>query len=399
VLLLLAAMAACAEDRSLPAGDGGVPADATPQGPCVPRLGDPVVKLPPATLNGFSVNPYDLIVADVDGDGLTDIVGSGLTGGDNGGYVYWAVFTNPGGGAFTLRQATAGGGHFVLGDVTADGAPDLIAQGDRAVLVNDGTGFFAPRNAVLPARLFPLALGDLDGDGALDVVGTTAEIADGPVVFVRNLGDGTFAAPATIAAGAGAIALGDVDGDGRLDVVVGSATDRTVVVHRQQADGTFAEAAWEVGAAGDGAEVASITLADLDADGLPDLLVVSERSWSAGPEVEDSLAVRLNAGGGDFGALAIHPLGEAVRTIAVGDLDGDGTADVATFAEGTTLFLRLNDGHGALGAPVAYAFADLPRSYLYDLAWYPVAIADVDADGRLDVVMPGAVLLNRGCAP
>jgi hypothetical protein len=399
LVLLAAAVVACGDNRSLPVGDGGLAPDAGPQGPCVPRLGDPVVRLPPATPTDYlSVIPYDLVIGDLDGDGLPDIFRSGLTGGDNGGWAFWAVFINQGGGTFTQRQVSAGGGHFAMGDVSGDGAPDLVAWYSGAALVNDGAGWLERRDDVVSVGLYPLALGDLDGDGHLDVVGMSAAADGSPVVFLRNLGDGSFAPPQTIASGAGAIALGDVDGDGRLDVVVGTAADRTVVVLRQGPDGTFAGAAWEFAGAADAATVAAIRLADLDGDGRLDLLVLSQGAWSSNLCAGDNLAVRLSTGDGEFGPLATYRLGQVSRPIAVGDLDGDGTADVARLEDDGTLSLFFSDGRGALGAPVAYSFADLPRSYLFNLACNPVAIADVDADGRLDVVVPGGVLLNRGCA-
>src|SRR5258708_18695246 len=85
---------------------------------------------------------------------------------------------------------------------------------------------------VYPGGLQPraVAVGDLDGDGKLDVVGTDAN-GNATFVYYGN-GDGTFTAgpAADVGTAPYSIAIGDLDGDGKADVVVGNYADNTISV-------------------------------------------------------------------------------------------------------------------------------------------------------------------------
>jgi hypothetical protein len=115
-----------------------------------------------------------------------------------------------------------GVGSLVLGDVNGDGTLDIVAGSSGVnVLLGRGDGTFASR-VEYPTRELasPLALGDVNGDGKLDVVAGW-----GPVSVLLGVGDGSFAAGLDYATGASdvnSVALDDVNGDGRLDLVATS---------------------------------------------------------------------------------------------------------------------------------------------------------------------------------
>jgi VCBS repeat-containing protein len=162
--------------------------------------------------------------------------------------------------------------------VTLDGLQnylDILLPFDSRVLVLAGLGdggFAAPSHASIPGAPVALALGDLDGDGREDAVVATLGLPDAPAPQVSVLlsGPGGLAAPVSVAlpSAPSGLAIGDLDGDGHLDVAA-ALPGTGVVLLRGDGQGGLAAPVAVPGTAG----AIDIALADVNGDGRPDLVV------------------------------------------------------------------------------------------------------------------------------
>ncbi|MBI5070581.1 MAG: PD40 domain-containing protein [Deltaproteobacteria bacterium] len=114
----------------------------------------------------------------------------------------------------------------ICADLDGDRRADAVllrpgVEKGLAVLRSTGAAFAAP--VELSIQGVAMAAGDVDQDGDVDLI--VAQGSPGAILFLRNLGDGRFAAPATLATGGAprALALADLDGDGLLDLAVADA--------------------------------------------------------------------------------------------------------------------------------------------------------------------------------
>ncbi len=229
-----------------------------------------------------------------------------------------------------------------------------------------------------------IALGDLDGDGDLDVV--VANYGETNRVYLSD-GMGGFDTGSDISSDANSssgIALGDLDGDGDLDVVVANYGEANRV-YLNNGMGSF-DAGSDISS--DMANSNDIALGDLDGDGDLDVVVAN---------YGEANRVYLNDGMGDFDAGSdISSDENDTNGIALGDLDGDGDLDVvvANYYDTANRFY-LNDGMGGFDAGSDISFDENSSS--------GIALGDLDGDGNLDVVVANGyydtvnrVYLNNG---
>ncbi len=188
-------------------------------------------------LSGFGAgdNPNSLAIGDLDGDGDLDMAVANRNS-DN-----VSVLLNQGDGTFADDVAYDVGGvpwSVATGDLDGDGDIDLAVanaevSGDSvSVLLNQGDGTFAG-NVPYGAGYFPafVTMGDLDGDGDLDLAVADAGFPKGPGTMVSvllNDGDGTFVDDSLYRAGdfTVSLAIGDLDADGDLELAVANTLGR-----------------------------------------------------------------------------------------------------------------------------------------------------------------------------
>ncbi len=135
----------------------------------------------------------------------------------------------------------------MLGDLDGDGDLDLVYGNNNkqtSVWFNDGTGTFTENQKVGQATATDLAIGDIDGDGDLDLV--LAYDADPNEVWLND-GTGTFAGSGQTldAATTEGVALGDVDGDGDLDLTyANNGSANTIWLNEPSSNWTAPQAVW-----------------------------------------------------------------------------------------------------------------------------------------------------------
>jgi len=230
-----------------------------------------------------------LAQGDVDGDGDLDVIFG--NGDSDVGPAGNRLYLNDGNGNFIDSGQSIGSNitlALALGDYDGDGDLDLIEGSligpmTNQVYLNDGNGNFAADGSLLPgpSHITSLCSGDLDADGDLDVVASSRGTTESGSWIWFNDGAGTFDVVETVVGSAGAYgqALGDLDGDGDLDLAeMDPFPDGAGAVYLNDGNGSFSEHSQPLGAE----RCISVALGDLDDDGDLDLAVAN---FDNGPDL------------------------------------------------------------------------------------------------------------------
>ncbi|NOK63563.1 MAG: hypothetical protein GFH27_549281n430 [Chloroflexi bacterium AL-W] len=210
------------------------------------------------------------ITADFNGDGRPDLTTSNIATRDV------EIWYGNGDGTFQASVRYAGGAlpfSLVSSDLTGDGLPDLMIAnaGDNSVsvLINTGDQFTAA--VTYPVGDYPMMVtaADFNGDGSPDLATANGRDDTISILFNDSTGQLQSALPVPLKQHPHSITTGDLNSDGALDIIVG--TNRTVAILLGYGDGTF-HTAHSYAIPG---LVSSMDVADLDADGNDDLVVLN----------------------------------------------------------------------------------------------------------------------------
>ncbi len=260
-----------------------------------------------------------------------------------------------------------------VGDMDGDGDLDIVTANFEGrtvdVRLNNGTGTFgSPLRTSVGFNPSSVAVGDINGDGSLDAVAGNLFFNQSSVLL--NVGAGTFTNAQTIQAGGSDVqrlVLGDVDGDGDLDLLTVSANS-LASVQLNNGTGTFGAPTSVLV----GNQPADIVMGDVDGDGDLDLLVANASRNGPG-----TISIRLNNGSGTFSGTQDLSVGSGPGQVAISDVDGDGDLDIlAANSYSSNVSVRLNDGTGTFSG----------NQDVSGINAFSLAVGDVDADGDADLL-------------
>lgn len=322
-----------------------------------------------------TANPRDIKFADLNGDGFIDLVSAD---GSVGTAVSVFIATAAGTYSPAVQLATTLNPQNVeLEDVTLDGDLDIIVatySGSVHIFPGNGDGTFGARQdlAIAPS-ITALVVDDVNGDSDPDILVGSDQATDAFMVLLNS--SGTFT---TVGAGSYSIAnnpktmtSGDFNGDGDTDVATVSYGTHALGVFLGNGDGSFqARTDYATASAAYGVETG-----DFDADGDADLAVTNYDNNTVG--------VWINNGSGAFANSNNYAFTGAPHGLVIGDVNGDSYLDIvgasntaAVVAGADTIGILLGNGDGTFGAKLEYAAGSRPMR---------VELADVDADGKLDI--------------
>jgi Bacterial Ig-like domain (group 3)/FG-GAP-like repeat len=335
---------------------------------------------------GFTIGPSYMTpgpaaAPEVDSNGITNLVFSSPNG--------FSTLLGNGDGTFQgIPSLTPGPANFAPADINGDGLTDLVymdAFGDLFTALGRGNGTFgAPGQTVGTSNGF-LVTGDFDADGKSDVVAIApggigpngyAVTPEAELLFYKSNGDGSLQSAHTLVlnvARATNAVVGDFNGDGNLDVVVSylhsdssSPTSSGLVFVPGNGDGTFGTPVSFAQQSSAPIDSALLT-ADLNSDKKTDLI------WNG--------SVYLGNSNGTFPQTQFGLTGSPV---ALGDLNGDGNADVLVNNNAYA-----GNGDGTFQTSPFYT-ATLPQNTTTSSA----TIGDVNADGNADLLLQYSTATN-----
>lgn len=332
-------------------------------------------------------NPISVIISDIDHDGKPDLVVADYSTSSV------SVLRNTstaGSASFATGLSFATGSDpFSVGvaDIDGDGKPDVVAvnQNDNTISVLRNTSsvgsisFAAQVTFSIGNSPNNLSISDIDGDGKPDVA--VANYNGSNLSVLRNtstVGTISFATAVSFATGfqSTSIVAGDIDGDGKPDLAVGNSGNADISVLRNTSIvGTISFATQVTFATGTGPF--SISIGDIDGDGKPDLAVANDGSSTVSVLRNTSISGTIN-----FATQLTFSTGSEPLFVAIGDIDGDGKPDLAVAnGQGTSISVLHNtstSGNISFAAQVSFATGSSP---------YSIGIGDLDGDGRADLVV------------
>lgn len=342
---------------------------------------------PPVDL-GDQVSPGWLSVVDVREDGHADVV---VIGGTADGIQ--VLFGN--GHGLLVKDETVYfpgsniGSRGVVKDMDFDGHLDfLIGRNDPAeiqIYSGDGSGNFALTQLVLASNARWLDAGDCNGDGHLDLIASGKGQAQLSVLLSDPAGTWRLPVPAPVPAGLtdfnGRIDSADIDGDGLPDLLLSTGDEpKGLHFHRGLGDGSWLRT--QVWSEPDPAGVpGALELGDMDVDGQLDVVVTSS--------VTGRVRVLVGDGAGAFALKDLEQTSSVgLSHVSIGSLNEDGLPDVAITASAPSgkLHLFLGEGGGRIGAAPSLALSSQGAD---------VILTDVTSDDVPDLVVGTYGLANR----
>jgi hypothetical protein len=360
----------------------------------------------PVSLSGpFSFpagnGPFAISVADVNGDGRADLITTNTLA-----PTALAVLVNttparasvPSFAGPVLLSYAGFPNAVAVADFNGDGKPDLVAPnrndngptGNRVYLNITAAGaatpaFSAPAAAASGQFPFSVTTADTNGDGRIDIVNannnTTGSAGTSVVINTTAFNAATAGFgplnPFTAAANPTAVTSADVNADHRPDLITANQGGTDAVLINTTPTGAAIPTFSGPTLLSAGSTPISITAADLNSDGRPDLVN------GGGTAITVDLNTTAPTGtAADFAGPFPFAIGRTVSSVATADLNGDGRPDVVTSNRTSGNSVLVNTTPPGAGTPTFNSPIEFPDSTQLN----QVTTADINSDGRPDLV-------------
>ncbi|MEO7311657.1 MAG: FG-GAP-like repeat-containing protein [Chitinophagaceae bacterium] len=322
--------------------------------------------------------------ADLDGDGKPDVI---VINQNSNSVSVMRNISVPGTGSFAAKQdftTPSNPTGVAIGDVDGDGKPDMVVSTFTSQKISvfrntstPGTISFAASVDFISGFGYSVSIADFDGDGKSDVA--VADENAGAALVFRNTSPGagsvSFAAKLTFTSGTSpfCIASGDIDGDGKADLVTANSASNNISILRNTSTlGNITFAPKTDVSSGNNPE--SCAIGDFDGDGKPD---VATANYAV-----NTVSIIRNTSSAGFVSFAVKtdfPAAGSPRGLGIGDINGDGKADLAIATNNLTVITYKNisaPGTVTLIEPITTPTGGNSKS---------VAIGDLDGDSKPDL--------------
>lgn len=293
----------------------------------------------------------------------------------------FTTYTPAGGNAF----------RFEIGQFTADTLLDIVVSepngpwGAGAARLLKGaraagdTGYvLLPAVTIATGDLVDVGAGDFDHDGKADLA--LVDKSGHSLRILRNLGNGTFTPDGSFGLGddAASVTVVDADQDGALDLIVPVRASYGAAMFKGDKTGGFPDGTFtEIDGPGAGPRPVSVAVGDLDGDGIRDFVVYQDSDSSL------NIEKGLGSGGvwnGQYGGGAKFKVIDTPTHIQMGDINGDGHLDLFACTYSGRGRILLGDGAGV-------AVSNFTDAGIQFHGKAPIGLADFSHDGRLTMVI------------
>ena len=326
------------------------------------------------TIDDSVKDPWAKIIADIDRDGLADVVIGGRAG-----PLVWYRYPD------WTKAVIAEGGYRTVdgeaGDIDRDGDLDIVLGGliwyENPLSQGDPAQKRWTAHTVADHKTHDIELADLDRDGRLDIVTRDqsdfgARAGDKIYLWRQEKGDKWTSRILACPHGEG-LALGDIDRDGHADVVIGGIWFEN--------PGSILTGTWQPHTFGDWHPSASVKVADISGDGRPDIVLAPSElagswyrlSWFEAPPDPRQAGWKEHA--------IVDRIECVVHGLATADFNGDGAVDIAASEmhqgqDPDEVIVLANGHHGAAW----------DKQVLSTKASHCIQAGDIGSDGDIDLV-------------
>ncbi|CAF2869780.1 unnamed protein product [Rotaria sp. Silwood2] len=271
-----------------------------------------------------------------------------------------------------------------VGDFNSDSYLDIVtANYDNSsvgVLLGTGNGTFQTQRIFsVGNNVQPMAItvADFNNDGRLDTV--VANYRGSNIAVLLGNGNGTLQAQNNMSTGANskpnAVAVGDFNNDNLLDIAVANYGTNKVGVFLGNGNGNFQ--IQDTYSTGSSSRPYAVAIGDFSYDNQLDLATANYGT--------NKIGIFLGIRNGTFQAQTTFLVGNKPSWISVADFNDDSYLDIAVLNSGdNNVGIFLGNGNGVFGTQATFSVGNSTWNYFF-------AVADLDSDGHLDIVVPNAI--------